>query len=511
MPGKADKSAEWLHPPAEEEGLRRYVETIRERIWLVVIAVLITTGASVLYVLTAPKTYEASADMLVTPVSSEDPTLTALPLIRESVDPTRDVETAALLVRNVDVAERVQEGLATTDSPEELLDKITAEPIAQSNFVSVTATEDSPESAAELANAFATATVADRTDQLHLAVEQQLEALGPGTPSATVTQLETLSNASTPDIRVETEAQPPSGAATPKTKLSIAAGLVAGLLLGVAGAFASQILDPRLRREAQLRRLYSLPVLARIPDEGGGGRRSGKPLSPRALSSAGAEAYRTLRSTLTSEVDGRGSSVILVTGPSPGEGKSTTAINLASSLALSGKKVILIEADLRRPSLGRTMDVKPEGGGVVSVLIENRDLEDALIPSPTYGNNLRLLVADYEGGWITELFSIPAAQKMVDDARRLADYVIIDSPPLNEVVDSLPLARRADEVLIVVRVGKTRLAKIAQLGELLAENGITPVGFAVVGTPRPSRNEYHYYGASRKSDSERGLFSPTRG
>ena len=99
---------------------------------------------------------------------------------------------------------------------------------------------------------------------------------------------------------------------------------------------------------------------------------------------------------------------------------------------------------------------------------------------------------------------------MIDEARELADYVIIDSPPLNEVVDSLPLARRADEVLIVVRVGKTRLAKIAQLGELLAENGITPVGFAVVGTPRPSRNEYHYYGASRKSDREHGLFSPTR-
>ena len=59
-------------------------------------------------------------------------------------------------------------------------------------------------------------------------------------------------------------------------------------------------------------------------------------------------------------------------------------------------------------------------------------------------------------------------------------------------------------------MGKTRLAKIAQLGELLAENGITPVGFAVVGTPRPSRNEYHYYGASRKSDRERGLFSSTR-
>ena len=92
------------------------VETIRERIWLVVLAVAITTTIAVLYVLTAPKTCEATDDLLVTPVSSEDPTLTSSPLIRESVDPTRDVETAALLVTNTDVAEIVKERLALDES-----------------------------------------------------------------------------------------------------------------------------------------------------------------------------------------------------------------------------------------------------------------------------------------------------------------------------------------------------------------------------------------------------------
>ncbi len=220
MARNSNNKAEWLHPPAEEEGLRRYVETIRERFGLVILAVLITTGAAVAYVITAPKTYEAFTDMLVTPVSGEDPTLTALPLIRESVDPTRDVETAALLVRNIDVAERVKEDIGSPDEAEALLDKVTAEPIAQSNFVSVKATEDSPEAAAELANAFATATVEDRTDQLHLAVDQQLEALGPEAPSATVTQLQTLANAPTPDIRIETAAQPPSSQASPRARSS---------------------------------------------------------------------------------------------------------------------------------------------------------------------------------------------------------------------------------------------------------------------------------------------------
>ena len=100
---------------------------------------------------------------------------------------------------------------------------------------------------------------------------------------------------------------------------------------------------------------------------------------------------------------------------------------------------------------------------------------------------------------------------MIEDARRLADYVIIDSPPLNEVVDAMPLARQADDVLIVVRLGKTRLQRIAQLGELLAENGVRPVGFAVVGVPRPGRGEYHYYqggqtGEKRQRQKQRSLF-----
>jgi capsular exopolysaccharide synthesis family protein len=508
--------AEWLEPPVEEEGLRRYVETIRERLPLVLLAVLITTGIAVAYVLTAPKTYEGRADLLVTPVSGDEPILRSLPLIFESVDPTRDVETAAQFVTNLDVATRAEEELNSGESPRDLLKKVTAEPVAQSNIVAVTAEGDSAEEARDTANAFAVATVDDRTEQVHAAIdqlipglEQQLEDApndaAQDEAAANLSQLQTIRSAPDPSLRVETLADLPTEQASPRPVLSIAGGIIAGLVLGIVGAFASQTLDPRLRREAQLRRLYRLPILARIPQESG--RSTKSPLGPRRLSGIGAEAYRTLRSTLeASRPDEAGSRVILVTGPSPSEGKSTTAINLASSLALAGKRVILIEADLRRPALGAALDIEPTQGGVVSVLIENVSLEAALTTTPTYGPNLRVLMADYEGGWIAELFSIPAAQRMIDDARSLADYVIVDSPPLNEVVDALPLARKADDTLIVVRLGKTRLDRIAQLGELLAENGIRPVGFAVVGVPRPNRSDYHYYMGGEEQRGGRKLF-----
>jgi capsular exopolysaccharide synthesis family protein len=507
-------ATDWLHPQEEQEGLQRYVETIRERILLILITVAVTTGIAILYVATATKTYDAESDLLITPVSADDPVLTSLGVLRSSADPTRDVETASRLVTNIDVATRVKKAINSDRSAQSLLSSCTAEPVAQSNVVAVTCSEDSPRSAQQLANAFAGQAVADRTAQLHQQVNQQIPQLQaqlrqPGQPAASqasladqLVQLQTLKSSPDPTMRVQTRAPLPTGPASPRPLLSLVAGIIAGLILGVAAAFAAQVLDPRLRREAQLRRNFRLPILGRIPKDAGA---QESPLAPQQVSSATGEAYRALRATIAGsrrDRSGEGK-VILVTGSSPSEGKTTTAVNLATSLALAGNRVILIESDLRRPVLTRVMRVHPEHGGVVSVLIENTTLAESLIPSATYGPNLRLLLSDYEGGWIAELFSIPTAERMIQDARRMADFVIIDSAPLNEVVDALPLALQSDDVLIVVRLGTTRLDKLTQLAELLAENGVRPVGFAVIGTPRPKRSEYHYY-AEPDSDSQDG-------
>jgi capsular exopolysaccharide synthesis family protein len=497
-----DVSTAWQQPSPEEQGLKRYVETIRERIWLVVIALVVTTGVALLYVVTAQKTYEGEAQLLITPTPATDPVLASLGLLVESSDPTRDVETATQLVKTPQVAALVKDKLHSSDSTQTLLSKVSSTPVAQSNLVAITASEDSPAKARDLANAFANSTVEERTTVFQQEVNARLQQLQNSTVSGgDVAELQTLQGAPNPNFRVSTLAEAPSSPSSPRPALSIAAGIFAGLVLGIGGAFLSQTLDPTLRREAQLRRLYRLPILARIPRQGG--RRAGRmPLGPRRLSPAAAEGYRTLRATIARQpTEGKGGQVILVTGPSAGEGKSTTAVNLASSLSMTGKDVILIEADLRRPSLAAVLEMKPSQGGVVSVLIEHTRLSTALTSSATYGPNLKALLADQIGsGWVTDLFSIPAADAMIKDARRLADYVVIDSPPLNEVVDALPLARQADDVLVVVRLGTTRLDRLNQLAELLAESRITPVGFAVVGAPSPGRGGYYYAAAKAEAD-----------
>jgi non-specific protein-tyrosine kinase len=408
-----------MQPPVEQEGLKRYVATLRERIWIVIATIVITTGIAILYVMSADKVYRGATEMSINPAPGDQSGAVAqLPLLRESADPTRDVETAARYVTNIEVAERVKEELDSPLSAEALLGQVTAEPVAQSEIIVVRADAATPEEAAKLSNAFAEQTIVEQTEELHSFIreilpglEAELENLGDtqaGTQLFTdISALNGYLNGPDATLRILTEATPPSAPISPKPVLSVIGGLFAGTILGIAAAFAVQVLDPRLRREEQLRRLYRLPILARIPKEV---RKTDKPIDPLALSPAASEAYRTLRGTLAVQKRNHGDSarVILVTGSSPSEGKTTTAVNLATSLAAAGNSVILMESDLRRPSIGRALGVKPTYG-MVSVLIESIDLEEALVTTEQFGSNFGLLLADYEGGWISELLFVRAS------------------------------------------------------------------------------------------------------
>ena len=508
------RSADWLRPRVEQQGLQRYVNTIRERIRLIIAVTLLTTLAAVAYVMLAPKVYEAESEILVTPVQTDDPALNGLPIVRQSSDPTRDVETAAKLVANRQVSQRVKQQLRYGGSSDRLLKNIEAQPVAQSNIVAITAKGDTAKEAQSRANGFAEAAILVQTDKFHAALDKSIKNLeaqvdelppgdaggeGPDSLRAQLARLQLYRGQDDPTMSVQTRASAPTSAASPKKKLSLIAGVVAGLILGIGAAFALQVLDPRLRREEQLRTLYGLPILGRIPREG---RRTGNTaLAPERLSPQTLEAYRTLRATLAASRRGTptGAPAVLVTSPSPSEGKSTTAINLASSLALAGNRVILIEADLRRPAIGPALDVSAENG-TGTVLLGLTDLEEALVETRAYGRYLRVLLADKSGaasGFMADQLFLPAASDLISQAKRLADYVIIDSPPLTAVVDTLPLARQVDDVLVVTRLGVTRLDKLHELNELLAANDIVPLGFTLLGAGKPSGGSYYNLSASR--------------
>jgi Mrp family chromosome partitioning ATPase/capsular polysaccharide biosynthesis protein len=522
----------WLRPATDENDLRRYLTTLRERRMLILVCVVIATLVALAYVEVSTPVYQAQAGLLIVPANvSGDVTLTGLPLIQSSSDPTRDVETASELVTTTDVAAGVKSALRLPGTPRQILSKVTAIPVAQSNVIAVTATGGSPNAAARLANGFVNGVITQRTALFQTEVDAQIALLkreiATATPTvvgrlaAAVSELQTLRSAPLPDMRVSTLAQPPTAPTSPKKTLSVAVGIVGGLLIGIVAAFALEGLDPRLRREDQLRRLFALPVLARIPREGAGGgltravarvpllgelaqwsrdRRS-RPRSPLSLSPAGLEGYRTLRATLLASRPIQPRS-ILVTGAGPWEGKTTTAINLAVSLAWSGASVILIEADLRRPSIAGALRVEAKLD-VSHVLRGHASLEQALVQPDEYGANLRVLLAnghEASNAFMGDELLLPAASGLLANAQELADYVVIDSPPLAEVIDALELARRADEVLLVVRLGQTQTARLRRLGALLFRTGVHPVGIAVIGTEPPRASEsYPYIGVGGDS------------
>ncbi len=503
MPDARKTNTEWLQPPAESQGLKRYFETVRERMTLVIAAVLATTAGALIYVVMADEVYEAQADLLVSPISDTAGDLSGLGLPSESNDPLRLVETQATLIAGDGVAEAAAEELGTDRDPQSLLKSVSVEPVAESNVLAITAEASSGQGAADLANAFANGAVAYRTDVLHEridevvpALERRLEAAPPGAARDALTirlgQLEQLRTGDDPTIEVVGEATVPGSPTSPRKLASLIAGALAGLILGIGGAFALRVLDPRLQREGQIRDRYRLPILARIPKERGS---SELPLDWEHLSPGSIEAYRTLRAILARPLaSSRESGAIMVTSAGPSEGKTTTAINLATSLAFAGKRVILIEADLRRPSIAAALSVTAERG-VISVLIEEATLVDSLAPAPVTNGNLGLLVAEQAGPWGSELLALRAGQRLVDQAKELADYVVVDSPPLATVVDALPLARTVDDMLLVARLGVTRLDRLQELAELLADTDITPTGFTLIGVPRTGRDGY--YGSDR--------------
>jgi capsular exopolysaccharide synthesis family protein len=490
------ETTDWLHPPSALHGLRRSVQTLRERLRVLLGGLAVTLAVALVYLATADKVYQAEAKILATPVPTQDPVLSTIGIVTESPDPTLDVETAARLVATPAVANLAASDLGGDISGKDLLDSVSVQPIPESNVVTVEAKGPSAKAARDRANAFAIAAVDERRKEIRENIDAVLPHLERNLASATgtsadalaslITQLNAFRASGNPTIQVETQATAPSGPSSPHTVLVLFAAVVGGLALGLAAAFALQVLDPRLRREEQLRSLYGLPILGRIPREP----RYEGPLTPERLSPPAREAYRTLRATLGAAGQREGGPrSILISGPGASEGKSSTAINLAASLALSGNRVILIEADLRRPSIAKALGVTP-AKGVISVLLEHASLSEALVP--VYNKDFRVLAADRAGADLAELLSLPAALRLLDEADQLADYVIIDSPPLSEVVDALQLARHADTVLIVAQLGRSHLNKIRELAELLASNGIRPAGFALIGVAQ-ARDAYHYY------------------
>jgi capsular exopolysaccharide synthesis family protein len=245
----------------------------------------------------------------------------------------------------------------------------------------------------------------------------------------------------------------------------------------------------RLGEEEELLGLYHLPVLARIPKLPKRSLR-GKALSPLAIPPMVREGFRTLQVQLELQ-PGRHRS-ILVTSASSGDGKTTSAVNFALELVGAGQKVIVLDLDLRKPDIGRALEVSPRMT-LGQLLDPDTALEDALVDVPGV-DGLRALPVP-TGDSFTSIERLSARlPELITQALAIADYVIVDTAPLGEVSDALKMISGVDDVLVVSRLENTRRANFEAMRDLLERTNHTPTGLVVIGTSARIVSSYYGYG-----------------
>ena len=201
------------------------------------------------------------------------------------------------------------------------------------------------------------------------------------------------------------------------------------------------------------------------------------------------EAYKTLRTNLQFSLRGHGSKRFCITSCSAGEGKSITILNLAISFAETGKKVLLVDADLRRPALARLL-IEKATPGLSNVLADQADLREAIRPG-VY-TNLDVMFAGDVPPNPSELLSSEKMQKLVEELSGEYDYILIDTPPVNVVSDCCIIANMLDGVLLLARQGRSRKDGIKQAVNQLKLTDAKLLGYVLNGVTVKAKSYYRY-------------------
>lgn len=227
-----------------------------------------------------------------------------------------------------------------------------------------------------------------------------------------------------------------------------------------------------------------------------------------APSSVEAETYRTIRASLLVTVNNLDAKVIMVTSPEPGDGKTTLATNLSVALAQSGKRVLLIDGDLRRPAVHRILRI-PQGIGLTEVLTEGVQLHSVI--RPTVVNGLSVVSTGTPPPNPAETLSLPSLYDILEMAREEYDFVLLDAPPMLAVSDPCVMARHTDGILLVTRLNKNSRSALIRVRQMLTDQDLPLIGTVVNGVPLQGGHEfgYTYYGEYAKPSSVPNAFAVT--
>jgi capsular exopolysaccharide synthesis family protein len=425
-----------------------------------------------------------------------------------NTDEDRMIRTQATLARNAEVTSRALRaaGLGNRD-PEKFGDyaRVDEQPLA--DVLAFTVRDPSPQVAERLATAWATEFSAYRRSldtaaivEARASVERSLAELSrgglgqsaqAGALEGEAQQLRTLETLQTRNARVVQPAVDAEQVA-PRPLRNTAFALVIGALLAFLAALVRDALDDRVRSADELADRLGASLLGRLPAPAGRGGRAGtidmldEPRSPLA------EATRALRAnveiaTVAGELDS-----LVITSAVEQEGKSTTAANLAVTLARTGRHVVLADLDLRRPAVHRLFDLEASPG-VMDVLLGHVTLDEALVEipvspdpgdpgdRPASGGRLEVLTAGFTPSDPSELFSSVRFRALLAELRAAGQILLVDSAPLLPVSDTLALAPQVGGIVVLTRIDRIRRTMLRELVRVLARSGGRVVGVVTTG------------------------------
>jgi len=516
-----------------EPGLSHYLHVLRRGIWIIGLAVTLTVVGALYLASRETTLYSSTAEVFL---NTEDPAAAISNVQTPATDPVRDEATQADLARSPEVARRVlrRAGLRNRTAAS-FLASSSVTSASDADILTFAVTGRRPRVAERLASDYALAYTAFRR-QLDTSaiigarreIEAQLfklKAAGErhGAVYANLFEkdqelrtLQVLQGSNASLVRASSAAvqiQP-----KPTRSAVLAAGL--GLVLGCAIVLLRDALNTRVRSAAEVQWRLDLPQLGRLPEpsrrlrSGGGIQMLSDPRSP------AAEPFRMLATNLDFVNLERNARTIMFTSATRGEGKSTTVANVAVALARSGRRVIVADLDVRKPTLHTLFGLDERSGGLTTVLLGRTSLDDALVTVPLERSSLQNEGSYDEalGGTVevlpvgplppnpAELMASHGLATILIDLERRADLVVVDVPPILDLSDAMTVSARVDALVVVTRLPNAKRSVLAELRRVLATTPTTKLGFVLTGTEVGENYGAYGYGAD---DAERMMEETT--
>jgi capsular exopolysaccharide synthesis family protein len=433
--------------------LRQYLQLVRDGRWLLCAGLVVGALAGLIFALTSVPSYVATTTLYFAAIEGGGEP-------GQAYQGAMLAEQKARAYSELIVSDRVLDEVSFDTGGTVAPGSVTVQSTAGNPTLVVKVTDSSPQRAAAVANA-----LADKSSDLVSELER------PRDPR--------LSTVVT--VRILAPADVPSAPASPNTKLDVVVGALLGVLIGFTAALVRRNLDRSVRTRQSLETLTELPLLGALPYE----RESRR--APRLITAAPrghvAEAVRQLRVNLRAAGTGADCKTLLVTSAQEGEGKSSLACQLAAAFALEGDRVLVIDANLRRPRVADYLGVAPTAG-LSTVLRGDAEALEAI--ESWEDGSFDVLVSGPSPDNPTELLSSERFRSMLTTLAGRYDVVLIDAPALLPVADARVLARASDAALLAVHYGRTAESDVADA--LAALRVVSARVLGCVFTMEPTRH-----------------------